>query len=405
LVLAAAACGCGAPPDAVFAPNSEKSGPLIEPARVLVEQVLAEHFGTPQKLVAWQKLPIDYGRGDPASENPTRHSDGWRLAEGRKLYMTHCLHCHGVSGDGAGPTARFLNPRPRDYRQGIFKFKSTQLAMRPSRDDLTRVLEQGIPGTYMPSFVLLGSEQLGLIVDYVRWLSMRGELEIRLADAMVGAGASEAEVNQSVADSEGKLKLEDARAAALKTATDELAEQLAEASTIIVEAWNEAELPESQITPRKKRTPPTAESLERGRKLFMSQVPGKQTQCVDCHGPTGKGDGPNTEKFWPDKRTRPERNFADIGLHDAWGYPQDPRNLTRGVYRGGRRPVDIYRKIYAGINGTQMPGFATVLQTDEEIWDLVNYVLSIPFEGRSSPFPGDPAAPGGEAHPVTTTSR
>ena len=64
-------------------------------------------------------------------DNP-RSKDGWRLKDGRNLYMQHCLHCHGVSGDGAGPTAKFLNPRPRDYRQGIFKFKSTQAPIKMS---------------------------------------------------------------------------------------------------------------------------------------------------------------------------------------------------------------------------------------------------------------------------------
>jgi hypothetical protein len=28
----------------------------------------------------------------------------------RGLYREHCAHCHGISGDGAGPTAAFLNP-------------------------------------------------------------------------------------------------------------------------------------------------------------------------------------------------------------------------------------------------------------------------------------------------------
>ena len=48
-----------------------------------------------------------------------------------------------------------------------FKYKSTASTIRPTRDDLTRTLEEGIPGTYMPSFVLLGPEKLGLIVDYI----------------------------------------------------------------------------------------------------------------------------------------------------------------------------------------------------------------------------------------------
>jgi hypothetical protein len=38
----------------------------------------------------------------------------------RGLYREHCAHCHGITGDGAGPTAAFLNPYPRDYRMGVF---------------------------------------------------------------------------------------------------------------------------------------------------------------------------------------------------------------------------------------------------------------------------------------------
>jgi mono/diheme cytochrome c family protein len=136
-----------------------------------------------------------------------------------------------------------------------------------------------------------------------------------------------------------------------------------------------------------KRTPPTKDSIERGRKLYLSQIEGKKTQCADCHGPQGRGDGPNTEQFWPIQGVTPERKYEVVGLHDEWGFPQQPRNLTRGVYRGGRRPVDIYRRIFAGIRGTQMPGFGGTVLNDEEIWDVVNYVLSIPFDGKESPWP------------------
>ncbi|MGE5195442.1 MAG: c-type cytochrome, partial [Deltaproteobacteria bacterium] len=76
------------------------------------------------------------------------------------------------------------------------------------------------------------------------------------------------------------------------------------------------------------------------------------------------------------------------GLHDIWGHLQRPRDLSRGIYRGGRRPVDIYRRVHQGIPGTQMNGFAKLLQP-EEIWDVVNYVLSIPFDGQQSAYPAD----------------
>lgn len=69
-------------------------------------------------------------------------------------------------------------------------------------------------------------------------------------------------------------------------------------------------------------------------------------------------------------------------MHDVWGNPQQPRDLTRGVYRGGRRPLDLYRRIHAGIKGTQMAGFGTALK-DDQIWDVVNYVTSLPYESNA----------------------
>ena len=40
---------------------------------------------------------------------------------------------------------------------------------------------------------------------------------------------------------------------------------------------------------------------------------------------------------------------------DDWGNPLRPANLNRGVYKGGRRPIDIYWRIAKGINGAKMP--------------------------------------------------
>lgn len=399
--LAGLLSGCGQPPPATFVLNEKATGLLIPEAQSTVSQVLADNFGNPNQLVAWQKFPIDYGA--PQADVHGRDKPGWRLKEGRNLYMQHCLHCHGVSGDGNGPTAKFLNPRPRDYRQGVYKFKSTQAPLKPAHADLTRVLKDGIPGTYMPSFVLLGDEKLGLIVDYVKWLSIRGELEIRLYNELASAGATPKDINSTVENLTQESKGEGKRASqgelrkqavegVMKTISEELAETVESIAGDIAEAWSNADQAESVITPTVKRTPPSRESIERGRKLYLSQVEGKKTQCADCHGAAGRGDGPNTEQFWPIPGTTPERKYETVGLHDEWGQPQQPRNLTRGIYRGGRRPVDIYRRIYAGIRGTQMPGFGGTVLNDAEIWDVVNYVLSIPFDGKQSPYPAEVGA-------------
>ncbi|MES2789165.1 MAG: hypothetical protein V4719_06050, partial [Planctomycetota bacterium] len=117
----------------------------------------------------------------------------------------------------------------------------------------------------------------------------------------------------------------------------------------------------------------------------------EKLKCYSCHGLAAKGDGTSTVDYWPIPGSSPEKKFGVRGLHDNWGNPVKPRNLTLGQYRGGRRPIDLYRRIYAGIKGTQMAGFATALRDekdekgntlndeqvaarmDRHIWDIVNY--------------------------------
>jgi mono/diheme cytochrome c family protein len=376
--------GCGRPPEPQFSVNA-RAAQLIPEARAKIADVLKANFGSPNRLVAWQKLPIDYGEASSAPEGVAVPEAGWRLVEGRRLYMVHCLHCHGVAGDGSGPTARFLNPKPRDYRQGIFKFKSTMGDTRPTREDLERILADGIPGTYMPSFVLLGPERLGLLVDYVRWLSMRGEVETRLIAEQVANGLTLQAVDQTYQERRA-AKQKSSRAAIqaeLVATLEKEFEETAQATIdLVVDFWRAADDPASIVRPQARRTPPTPESIARGRGLFLSA----KAKCSDCHGASARGDGPQTEQFEKMKDVSPERNYDHPGLHDAWGNLVSPRDLTRGIYRGGRRPIDIYRRIYSGINGTPMPGNKDAL-TEAEKWDVVNYVLSIPFDGRQSAAP------------------
>jgi mono/diheme cytochrome c family protein len=401
-LVAGALAGCSRHPEASFVANEKRLESLLPEARAEIGKILDESFGTPNRLVAWERFPFDYGKAEPATDEQPAREEGWRLKEGRNLYMTHCLHCHGVSGDGNGPTAKFLNPLPRDYRQGIFKFKSTVKNLLPQKADLKHTLEHGVPGTYMPSFVLLGEERLDLIIDYVRWLSTRGRMEIRLALEFEALGTTDSAVDDEIANADDEIanaegkkkpkkpKRRDVVKKTMESAQGEIPRIIEEVSTELKEGWEAAESAENVIVPKVKRTPPTRKSIDHGKDLFLSKVQGKKTECSECHGLLGRGDGPNTEKFWPVRGSTPEVLYPDPGLHDDWGHRQTPRDLTRGVYRGGRRPIDIFRRVYNGINGTQMPGFGGTILTDEEVWDVVNYVLSIPFEGKHSAYPVDP---------------
>ena len=109
-------------------------------------------------------------------------------AEGNQwgLFRRHCAGCHGISGDGAGPAAAVLDPYPRDFRNGVFKYTSTAGGAKPLREDLLRTLQQGIPGTAMPSFRKLPGEQLDTLLEYVKYLAIRGETELSLLQTVSG---------------------------------------------------------------------------------------------------------------------------------------------------------------------------------------------------------------------------
>ncbi len=324
--------GCGGPPLQFPLPDAELYvGPDQEPLKLTAEQrqqiwrILDAQFGTPDQ----PKVP------DPIKEIPGFKTE--RLVEGGRAYRKLCMHCHGLDGDGDGPTAPFLNPRPRDYRPGVFKFTSTAVGAKPTWDDLHYTLVRGAPGTAMPSFRAYPEETLAALVDYVIYLSVRGQVERLLAATL--------------------------------TEFDELAdEDIEDAITLVAGQWKAA--PGAVVQPDSDKAPFTMESVKRGRELFLASDKGN---CAACHGESGRGDGPSAEV---------DPNTGQP-MRDYWGFRIRPTDLTTGLLRGGRRPIDIYRRIHTGVKGTPMPGQAGNLSSDE-IWDLVNFVLYLPYQGAQA---------------------
>ena len=70
-------------------------------------------------------------------------------AAGKALYDRKCAGCHGVKGDGNGPAAELLTPRPRDFTSGVYKIRSTVNRV-PTDQDIFRTITDGMPGTSMP---------------------------------------------------------------------------------------------------------------------------------------------------------------------------------------------------------------------------------------------------------------
>jgi len=96
---------------------------------------------------------------------------------GRQVYERYCIQCHGARGDGAGEVARWSQPKPRDFRQGVFKFSSTRYGSLPTTADLDRVIQDGLYGTRMPPFAALSTRERRDVIAFLQTLSPRWRTE------------------------------------------------------------------------------------------------------------------------------------------------------------------------------------------------------------------------------------
>ncbi|MFQ5915572.1 MAG: c-type cytochrome, partial [Nitrospinota bacterium] len=89
---------------------------------------------------------------------------------GEEIYAERCAWCHGEEGDGFGPGAERLNPPPRDFTLGQYKIKTTGFDDIVANDeDLFRMIEDGMPGSAMPRWSDILSEQdIWDVVAYIK---------------------------------------------------------------------------------------------------------------------------------------------------------------------------------------------------------------------------------------------
>ena len=102
--------------------------------------------------------------------------------------------------------------------------------------------------------------------------------------------------------------------------------------------------------------PQSVPSLARGREVY-------QATCASCHGPSGRGDGPQAAALTP-----------------------RPANLAEPDSQRGSSPLDFYRRITVGTAGTAMPPYEHALSAEDR-WAVALYasVLRLPRPGGDVP--------------------
>lgn len=238
---------------------------------------------------------------------------------GEALYGEHCARCHGADGDGKGPEAAKLKTRPRAFAAGVYKFSSTK--GMPTDADLLRTIDEGVPGTDMSGYATkLGVAERKALVDHVKSLTV----------ALVPARSEKAARRKFGKSFAGLVSKQ--------------GKQFARVNLFVRRGPGK---------PLKIPAPPPVSE-----KLLALGEDAYNANCANCHGFTGEGDGAIAPT-----------------LEDDWGHKILPRDFTKGVFKRGSSPGDLYRLITLGVPGTPMPASDNL--TVEQRWGLAYFLRGL----------------------------
>jgi cytochrome c oxidase cbb3-type subunit I/II len=152
----------------LWTPNNEYGGDTV---KLVIETKDIE------ALIAYvQKLGMNRGKWRDLFEPQEMDAAGitiprsaaW-IDHGKEVYERRCIGCHGVNGDGNGPAATFMyKQRPRNFTQGVFKFRLTEGSL-PTDGDMLRTITRGVRGTAMPPWYELPLNDRLAVIQYIKY--------------------------------------------------------------------------------------------------------------------------------------------------------------------------------------------------------------------------------------------
>ncbi len=248
--------------------------------------------------------------------------------KGLELYRLRCEACHGEQGMGDGPAAEYMYPKPRDFSLGLFKYKHSPGTILPLDEDLFETIKFGLPGSAMPGWAeLLSDEQIRSLIPVIKRFDI------------TAAWAPE-EADEDAFDDDGFYQGDGLRNI---TEVEPLDGQV---------AYSEA-------------------SVATGREAFLKS-------CKECHGGMGRGNIESGKKLeddwgyriWPRDLTKP------------WTWRASQSQLTTENERDATIKL-IYQRLSIGIPGTPMPAHRAVEEGNkdpislEDRWHIANFVYSL----------------------------
>ncbi|MBL8351341.1 MAG: c-type cytochrome [Burkholderiaceae bacterium] len=96
---------------------------------------------------------------------------------GGAFYLANCATCHGARGDGAGPRAYFINPKPRNFIEDDSRARFNRVA-------LFAAISEGRLGSEMPAWSKVSSpQQIADVAEYVFQTFVQGRPAAQAAAA------------------------------------------------------------------------------------------------------------------------------------------------------------------------------------------------------------------------------